>query len=162
MADSSNHLRRPPVKRTPGNLLTALTSKSYTPMNISGQPDIMTPNPGELMKKIGIALSMMLLMGVGAFAQSPPTLRIVTETPGLPSDLYYGDVKVKPLRLRPGTNQPITIDDIDFLVQQQYIDFLLRFPDQTGFKNWVASIQGGPDGNGVVQPPCPNDGFGEF
>lgn len=114
------------------------------------------------MKKIGTIISILFLAAVAVPAQSPPTLRIVTETPGLPSDLYYGDVKVKPLRLRPGTNTPITIDDVDFMVQQQYIDFLGRFPDQTGFKNWVASIQGGPDGNGVIQPPCPNQGFGEF
>jgi hypothetical protein len=89
-------------------------------------------------------------MGATALAQSPPTLRIVTETPGLPSDLFYGNIKVKPLRLRPGTNQPITITDIDFFVQQQYIDFLGRFPDTTGFANWVATLQG-----------CPDGGFGE-
>src|SRR6476469_10296551 len=88
-------------------------------------------------------------IGVG-YAQSPPTLRIVTETPGLPSDLFYGNIKVKPLRLRPGTNQVITIDDIDFFVQQQYIDFLGRFPDGTGFKNWNDTLNG-----------CPNGGFGE-
>lgn len=102
------------------------------------------------MKKIGISFLMILFASVAMLAQSPPTLRIVTETPGLPSDLYYGNVKVKPLRLRPGTNQPITIDDIDFLVQQQYIDFLGRFPDQTGFQNWVNTVSG-----------CPNGGYGE-
>jgi uncharacterized protein DUF4214 len=102
------------------------------------------------MKKIGTIISILFLAAVAVPAQSPPTLRIVTETPGLPSDLFYGDVKVKPLRLRPGTNQPITIDDIDFLVQQQYIDFLGRFPDQTGFQNWVNTVSG-----------CPNGGFGE-
>jgi hypothetical protein len=41
------------------------------------------------------------------------------------------------VRLRPGTNTPITITDIDFFVQQQYIDFLGRMPDSTGFANWV-------------------------
>lgn len=102
------------------------------------------------MKKISIILSILFLAALSVSAQSPPTLRIVTETPGLPSDLYYGDVKVKPVRLRPGTNQVITIDDIDFLVQQQYIDFLGRFPDQTGFQNWVNTVSG-----------CPNGGFGE-
>jgi hypothetical protein len=102
------------------------------------------------MKKIGIVLSITFFACVCALAQSPPTLRIVTETPGLPSELFYGNVKVKPVRLRPGTNQPITIDDIDFLVQQQYIDFLGRFPDQTGFQNWVNTVSG-----------CPNGGFGE-
>ena len=113
------------------------------------------------MKKTGITLLIMLFASLTALAQQP-TLTIVTETPGLPSELFYGNVKVKPVRLRPGTNQVITIDDVDFLVQQQYIDFFGRFPDQTGFKNWVASIQGGLDGNGQTQPPCPNQGFGEF
>ena len=103
------------------------------------------------MKKIGISLLMMFFASVVVFAQSPPTLRIVTETPGLPSELLYGTVKVKPVRLRPGTNQVITIDDIDFLVQQQYIDFLGRFPDGTGFANWFNTVSG-----------CPNGGYGEF
>ena len=102
------------------------------------------------MKKIGISLLMMLVASIAVWAQSPPTLRIVTETPGLPSELYYGNVKVKPVRLRPGTNTPITIDDVDFLVQQTYIDFLGRFPDQTGFTNWVNTVSN-----------CPNGGYGE-
>jgi hypothetical protein len=102
------------------------------------------------MKKIGTIVSILFIAALSVSAQSPPTLRIVTETPGLPSELYYGDVKVKPVRLRPGTNQVITIDDIDFLVQQQYIDFLGRFPDQTGFQNWVNTVSG-----------CPGGGFGE-
>src|SRR6185369_13381249 len=76
----------------------------------------------------------------GALAQSPPTLRIVTETPNLPSELFYGDIKVKPLRLRPGTNIPITINDADFYVTQQYVDFLSRFPDQNGFNFWQNEI----------------------
>ena len=104
--------------------------------------------------KIGLSFLIIALIGVmgaTALAQSPPTLRIVTETPGLPSELFYGDIKVKPLRLRPGTNQVITIDDIDFFVAQQYIDFLGRFPDGTGFANWNATLNG-----------CPNGGFGEF
>jgi hypothetical protein len=67
----------------------------------------------------------------------PPTLRVVTEDPTLPSELFYGDSKVKPVRLRPGTNQRITIDDSDFFVQQQYIDFLSRFPDASGFGDWM-------------------------
>jgi hypothetical protein len=75
-----------------------------------------------------------------SFAQSPPTLRIVTETPNLPSELFYGDIKVKPLRLRPGTNTPITINDADFYVTQQYVDFLSRFPDQSGFNFWQNEI----------------------
>jgi len=42
------------------------------------------------------------------------------------------------------------IDDIGFFVTQQYIDFLGRLPDTVGFQNWVATLQG-----------CPNGGFGE-
>jgi hypothetical protein len=43
------------------------------------------------------------------------------------------------------------VDAIPFFVTQQYIDFLGRLPDQTGFANWVATLNG-----------CPNGGFGEF
>jgi hypothetical protein len=42
--------------------------------------------------------------------------------------------------LRPGTNTPITINDSDFFVNQQYVDFLSRFPDQSGFDFWVNQI----------------------
>ena len=103
--------------------------------------------------KIGFSFLIIALLSVAAvpvLAQSPPTLRIVTETPGLPSELFYGNIKVKPVRLRPGTNTPITITDIDFFVQQQYIDFLGRMPDSTGFSNWVATLSA-----------CPDGGFGE-
>ncbi len=92
--------------------------------------------------KLTIAIIIIVCaIGVG-YAQSPPTLRIVTETPGLPSDLFYGNVKVKPLRVRPGTNPPqfITINDNDFFVQQQYIDFLTRMPDTSGFNFWLGQI----------------------
>ena len=82
------------------------------------------------------------LAALATFAQSPPTLRIVTETPNLPSELFYGNIKVKPLRLRPGTNQPITINDSDFFVTTQYVDFLSRFPDQGGFNFWNSEITG--------------------
>ncbi len=103
--------------------------------------------------KIGFSFLIIALLSAAAvpvLAQSPPTLRIVTETPGLPSELFYGNIKVKPVRLRPGTNQVITITDIDFFVQQQYIDFLGRMPDSTGFANWVATLSA-----------CPDGGFGE-
>ena len=43
------------------------------------------------------------------------------------------------------------IDGIPFFVTQQYIDFLGRLPDATGFANWTATLNG-----------CPNGGFGEF
>jgi hypothetical protein len=50
--------------------------------------------------------------------------------------------------LAPANQNPI--DDIPFFVTQQYIDFLGRLPDATGFANWVATLSG-----------CPNGGFGE-
>src|SRR5919107_5768856 len=76
-----------------------------------------------------------------AQTQPAPTLRIVSEDGNrLPAELTYGNTKVKPLRLRPGTNTPITIDDSDFFVQQQYVDFLSRFPDQSGFSFWQGEI----------------------
>src|SRR5215218_2915186 len=76
-----------------------------------------------------------------AQTQQAPTLRIVSEDGNrLPSELMYGNTKVKPLRLRPGTNVPITIDDSDFFVQQHYVDFLSRFPDQSGFSFWQNDI----------------------
>jgi Domain of unknown function (DUF4214) len=102
--------------------------------------------------KVVIAFLIIAVMSpVVLLAQTPPTLRIETETPGLPSELFYGNIKVKPLRLRPGTNQVITIDDVDFFVMQQYIDFLGRFPDAVGFQNWNQTLNN-----------CPNGGFGEF
>jgi hypothetical protein len=97
-------------------------------------------------KKFVIILLLMAISAVTVAAQNPPTLTIVTETPGLPSELWYGPppngVKVKPVRLRPGTNTPITIDDLDFFVQQHYIDFLVRFPDSGGFANWMTYLNG--------------------
>jgi hypothetical protein len=92
------------------------------------------------MRKCLFALLVLMFVTGVALAQSPPTLRIVTETPGLPSDLFYGDIKVKPMRLRPGTNTPITIDDADFFAAQHYIDFLRRFPDAPGHAHWTAEI----------------------
>ena len=90
--------------------------------------------------KFFLATLLLAFAAVASFAQSPPTLRIVTETPNLPSELFYGDIKVKPVRLRPGTNVPITINDADFYVTQQYVDFLSRFPDQSGFTFWQNEI----------------------
>lgn len=94
------------------------------------------------MKKSLLALFLFALAGVSVLGQSqnPPTLRIVTEDPNLPSELYYGDIKVKPLRLRPGTTQVITINDADFFVQQNYVDFLRRFPDSPGLTYWMGQI----------------------
>ena len=93
------------------------------------------------MRKLLVVALAVMLAAIGAFGQqSAPTLRIVTEAPNLPSDLFYGDVRVRPLRVRPGTNTPITIDDADFFVQQHYVDFLSRFPDEGGFNFWVNEI----------------------
>ena len=89
--------------------------------------------------KFVLVLLITAFAALSVFGQAP-TLRIVTEVPNLPSELYYGNIKVKPLRLRPGTNTPITINDSDFFVNQQYVDFLNRFPDQSGFNFWVNEI----------------------
>lgn len=88
--------------------------------------------------KFALALLITAFAALTVWGQAP-TLHIVTEIPNLPSDLYYGNTKVKPLRLRPGTNTPITIADPDFFVNQQYVDFLSRFPDQSGFDFWVGN-----------------------
>jgi hypothetical protein len=90
--------------------------------------------------KFALALLITAFAALTVWGQAPPTLHIVTEIPNLPSELYYGNIKVKPLRLRPGTNTPITINDSDFFVSQQYTDFLSRFPDQGGFNFWVNQI----------------------
>lgn len=89
--------------------------------------------------KFVLAFIITAFAALTVFGQAP-TLRIVTEVPNLPSELFYGDIKVKPLRLRPGTNTVITINDADFFVNQQYVDFLNRFPDQSGFSYWVNEI----------------------
>jgi hypothetical protein len=92
------------------------------------------------MRKYIFVVALVLFAFTGVIAQSPPTLRIVTETPSLPSELFYGDIKVKPVRLRPGTNIQITIDDADFFASQHYIDFLRRFPDIPGWNHWTGEI----------------------
>ncbi|HEV2835252.1 MAG TPA: SBBP repeat-containing protein, partial [Pyrinomonadaceae bacterium] len=48
----------------------------------------------------------------------------------------------------PSSQNPI--DGVQFFVTQQYIDFLGRMPDSTGLANWMATLNG-----------CPNGGFGE-
>ena len=110
------------------------------------------------MRKVAVAFFAAALLAANSYAQSAPTLRVVTEDPTLPSELFYGDVKVKPVRLRPGTNQRITIEDADFFVQQQYIDFLSRFPEASGFQAWMNVLNScngdakclfGPDGKRV-------------
>lgn len=91
------------------------------------------------MKLLAIVLTIVVVASV-TFAQTPPTLRIVTEDPNLPSELFYGNIKVKPLRLRPGTNQVLTFEDNDYFVFQQYVDFLGRMPDQGGFNDWLSVL----------------------
>jgi hypothetical protein len=92
------------------------------------------------MSKLMLVVLATTLFCVSALGQNPPTLRVVAEDPSLPADLYYGNTKVKPLRLRPGSNTPITINDADFFVTQHYVDFLSRFPDQGGFDYWTGQI----------------------
>src|ERR1700704_2491019 len=93
------------------------------------------------MFKLTVIVLTIALAAVVAMGQAP-TLQIKTpDGPNLPADLFYGNVKVKPLRLRPGTNQVITIDDSDFFVNQQYVDFLNRFPDSGGFAYWLGQLQ---------------------
>src|SRR5688500_10944636 len=93
------------------------------------------------MKTALMIVLIVALTAITAFSQAP-TLRIHTEDPGLPSELFYGNIKVKPLRLRPGTNPPvpITIDDADFFSSQHYIDFLRRFPDAPGLAHWTNNV----------------------
>ncbi len=91
--------------------------------------------------KFAFALLITAFAALTVWGQAP-TLHIVTEIPNLPSDLYYGNTKVKPVRLRPGTTTPITINDADFFVNQQYVDFLSRFPDQSGFDFWTQQVTG--------------------
>ena len=100
--------------------------------------------------KFAVAVLIIAIAGISVLGQAP-TLRIVTDDPNLPSELFYGNVKVKPLRVRPGSNPPkmITIDDADFYVQEQYVDFLNRFPDASGFNFWVGNFT--PCG---VNPQC--------
>lgn len=94
-----------------------------------------------------IVFAAVTVLGQG---QGAPTLRIVTEDPNLPSELFYGNIKVKPVRLRPGTNTPITINDADFFVSTHYVDFFGRFPDQGGLDYWtneITSCTGQPNCN---------------
>jgi Domain of unknown function (DUF4214) len=94
------------------------------------------------MLKFAVAILAIAFIAVTAAAQAP-TLQITQpDGPNLPSELWYGNVKVKPLRFRPGTNIPITIDDADFFISQNYVDFLARFGDQGGVSYWTGQITG--------------------
>ena len=50
--------------------------------------------------KFALALLITAFAALTVWGQAP-TLHIVTGIPNLPSELYYGNIKVKPLRLRP-------------------------------------------------------------
>jgi hypothetical protein len=102
--------------------------------------------------KLTIASLIIAIAAVAAFGQAP-TLQIVTADPNLPSELFYGNTKVKPLRVRPGTNPPqfITILDSDFYTQQQYIDFLNRMPDQSGFLFWFNQLTNCGNNAGCIE-----------
>jgi hypothetical protein len=103
------------------------------------------------MMKFAMTVLAIVLTAVSVLGQSqqqaPPTLKIVTEDAKLPSDVYYGNTKVNPLRVRPGTNRRLTVDDNDFFLQQHYIDFLRRMPDTISFKERLASLNGCATGN---------------
>lgn len=54
--------------------------------------------------------------------------------------------------VEPATN---AIDDVPTFVCQQYHDFLAREPDNTGFTNWVNTLNGCPNGGfGLNNPQC--------
>jgi hypothetical protein len=92
------------------------------------------------MRKLTILVLTVAFAAVSALGQAP-TLRIVQpDGPDLPAELFYGNIKVKPLRLRPGTSTPITINDADFFASQHYLDFFARFPDQDGLNYWTNQI----------------------
>jgi len=89
------------------------------------------------MLRFAAAVLVIAIVSAAAAAQAPTLQVTQPDGPNLPSELWYGDVKVKPLRFRPGTNTLITIDDSDFFVSQHYIDFLSRFPDLGGLDYWA-------------------------
>jgi hypothetical protein len=59
-------------------------------------------------------------------------------TSSLPSSFTATSGQTTPTQTR--TNVPITINDADFFVSTQYVDFLSRFPDQSGFNFWTNDI----------------------
>jgi len=127
--------------RAPAPLKTSMATSPESMLRIVKRIESCQEFFGSLaMNKLAAIILTIFLAGVAAMGQAP-TLRIVqTDGPDLPADLYYGNIKVKPLRLRPGTNQVITIDDSDFFVNQHYVDFLSRFPDQGGLDYWTGQI----------------------
>jgi hypothetical protein len=102
------------------------------------------------MLKFATAAFVIALVAVTAAAQAPTLQITLPDGPDLPAELWYGNVKVKPLRIRPGTNTLITIDDSDFFAAQHYVDFLGRFADQGGLGYWTDQINGPCNGD----PTC--------
>jgi hypothetical protein len=93
------------------------------------------------MRKFLVALICVAACAATAGARQAPTLRVVSEDGNrLPAEVFYGNTKVRPVILRPGTNAPITVDDSDFFVQQHYVDFLSRFPEQAGYAFWQEQV----------------------
>lgn len=84
------------------------------------------------------AIALAVAFAAITVAAQAPTLYLVPDGPV--ANLYYGNIQVKPVRLRPGTNTPITIDDTDFFVSEHYIDFLNRFADPPGMNYWVGTF----------------------
>ena len=94
-----------------------------------------------------LIIALTALSVLGQSQQQPPAVRIVTEDPNLPSDLYYGNTKVKPLRIRPGTNRRATIDDNDFYLQQHFVDFYFRMPDAATYNPLLTKLNNCAPGN---------------
>jgi hypothetical protein len=97
------------------------------------------------MLKFATAALAIALVAVSAAAQAPTLQILQPDGPNLPSELWYGNIKVKPIRLRPCPTTPcapipITIDDSDFFVSQNYVDFLARFADPSGLNYWTTQI----------------------
>jgi hypothetical protein len=76
-----------------------------------------------------------------------------TITLSVPVGTFIGPNDIATVTIADNDSTPATqnpIDGVNFFVTQQYIDFLGRLPDTIGFANWVATLNG-----------CPNGGFGE-
>jgi hypothetical protein len=106
-----------------------------------------------------LIIALTALSALGQSAQQPPTVRIVTDDPNLPSDLYYGNTKVKPLRVRPGTNRRVTIDDNDFFLQQHFVDFYFRMPDATTYNPMLTKLNNCAAGDTSCDRIAASQGF---
>jgi hypothetical protein len=71
----------------------------------------------------------------------------LTVTLSGPTGTTLGPPQVATITINDNDSSPATlnpVDDIPFFVTQQYIDFLGRLPDATGFANWVTTLNGCP------------------